>query len=44
MLEFTNFCKLDTSDRGVPASNGEKNYPSSTKPNVVKEQDPPESI
>lgn len=34
-LEFTNFCKLETSDKGIPASNGEKNYYSSTKPNVV---------
>lgn len=43
-FEFTNFCKLDTSDKGIPASNGEKNYCSSTKPDVMEGQDPPESI
>lgn len=43
-FEFTNICKLDISDKGIPASNGEKNYCSSTKPNVVEGQDPPESI
>lgn len=34
-FEFTNFYKLDTSDKGIPPSNGEKNYYFSTKPNVV---------
>lgn len=43
-LEFTYFYKLDTSDKGIPPSNGEKNYYSSTKPNVVGGKDPPESI